>query len=94
MNQAADDGSIRVFARPEAQPLGAATGSAIDCSLTSNEVRRFERGEYKVRPLDGVGGADGYVVATLVAGSAASLSDQILTLLFLSPRSRMDARRG
>jgi len=82
INQAVDDGSLRVFALPEGQPLGPATASAMGCSLTSIEVRRFDCGEYKVRPLDAVRGADVYVVASLVAGPAASLSDQILKLLF------------
>lgn len=63
-------------------PLGAAVCAAADSVVAPMELRAFEGGEHKARPLCSVRGSDVAVVATLHARPGVSVNDLLLRMLF------------
>ncbi len=73
---------LRLFALYATAELGKAVAAALECPLAAHEERDFEDGEHKTRPLEGVRGADVYVVQSLHGGPTESASDKLVRLLF------------
>ena len=74
--------ALRLFAMDASAELGRAVSAAMDCPLAGHEERGFEDGEHKARPLDGVAGADVYVIQSLHGGPDQSANDKLCRLLF------------
>lgn len=74
--------TARLFALEATARLGAAIAQALGCALARHEERTFEDGEHKARPLDGVSGADCYVVQSLHGDADRSPNDKLCRLLF------------
>jgi ribose-phosphate pyrophosphokinase len=73
---------LALFALGDAGPLGDRLATHLGVSLASHEVRDFEDGEHKARPLESVRGRDAYVLSTLHGDAAASPNDRLCRLLF------------
>ena len=73
---------LALFALDATRDYGEAVASALGAGLTPHEERAFEDGEYKARPLESVRGADVFVIQSLYADPAASISDKLCGLLF------------
>ncbi|HEX8108030.1 MAG TPA: ribose-phosphate pyrophosphokinase [Kofleriaceae bacterium] len=73
---------LAVFALPPSEALGRAVADDYGLSLAPHELRQFEDGEYKIRPLLGVRGRDVYVVCSLYGDAAESVHDRLCRLLF------------
>ncbi len=56
--------------------------SELGWALAAHEERDFEDGEFKIRPLETVRGAEAYVIQSLHAGPEESASDKLCRLLF------------
>lgn len=73
---------MKLFALDASRAFGEAVSRALDLPLAGHEERGFEDGERKLRPLEGVRGADVYVVQGLHGGPAESVHDKLCGLLF------------
>lgn len=71
-----------LFALPEARDIGAPLAQALNTTLAPLEVRSFEDGEFKLRPLTPVRDADIYVVQSLHSADGLSVHDRLCRLLF------------
>jgi hypothetical protein len=47
-------GAMAIFAPNATETLGAAVAQALGCELAALEQRRFDGGEFKIRPLESV----------------------------------------
>jgi ribose-phosphate pyrophosphokinase len=72
-----------LFALSESGALGEAIAQAAGLDVAALEERRFERGEFKLRPLQSVRSREVYVVQTLAAGAHSPIADRLVRLLFL-----------
>ncbi|SME90009.1 ribose-phosphate pyrophosphokinase [Tistlia consotensis] len=73
---------MKLFALDASRAFGEAVADALGLPLAAQEERAFEDGEHKVRPLEGVRGADVYVVQGLHGGPDQSVHDKLCRLLF------------
>jgi ribose-phosphate pyrophosphokinase len=73
---------IRLFALGATRPLGEAVGRLLGVGLARHEERDFEDGEHKSRTLEGVSGADVYVLHSLHGDDEESGNDKLCRLLF------------
>jgi ribose-phosphate pyrophosphokinase len=73
---------FRFFALKGTDNLGRDISKLLAHHLSAHEERDFEDGEHKARPLDGVGGADVYVIHSLHGGPDQSANDKLCRLLF------------
>ncbi len=71
-----------VFALDPDKSFAGAVAGALAVELAPIEDRIFPDGEYKVRPLCGVRGADIYVLSSLYRDNVASSADKLCKLLF------------
>ncbi|MCP4959216.1 MAG: ribose-phosphate pyrophosphokinase [Actinomycetia bacterium] len=72
-----------LFALDSAHHLGATVADHLGVALAAHEVREFEGGEHKMRPLVNVRGRDVYVVASLAGDEKGqSANDKLCRLLF------------
>ncbi|MGB0085956.1 MAG: ribose-phosphate diphosphokinase [Rhodomicrobiaceae bacterium] len=78
----ADAKALRLFALKGTDELGQAIAERLGHPLNAHEQRDFEDGEFKLRPLDAVCGADVYVIHSLHGGPAQSANDKLCKLLF------------
>jgi ribose-phosphate pyrophosphokinase len=69
-----------VFALPPSKGLGRATG----LTLSPYELRRFDDGELKSRPLVSVRGADVYILCSVHGNGTESVNDRLCRLLFFA----------
>jgi ribose-phosphate pyrophosphokinase len=67
----------------ESQHLASAVGREADLPLVPIEERRFEGGEFKLRPLESVRGRTIFVLQSLAGTSEAPTCDRLVRLLFL-----------
>ena len=67
----------------ESQSLAVPTAHNAGLALAALEERRFEDGEFKLRPLESVRGRSVYVLQTLAATPAAPLCERLVRFLFL-----------
>ncbi|MEX2631968.1 MAG: ribose-phosphate pyrophosphokinase [Tistlia sp.] len=73
---------MKLFALDASRSFGEAVADALGLPLAAHEEREFEDGEHKARPLEGVRGADVYVVQSLHGGPEQSVHDKLVRLLF------------
>lgn len=79
-----DSGSSScVFCLSESAALGTAVGEVAGLPLAALEERRFDAGEFKLRPLESVRGRTAYVLQSLAGTPEAPVADRLLRLLFL-----------
>jgi ribose-phosphate pyrophosphokinase len=71
------------FALSESRELAARTARVAGCDLTPLEERRFEGGEFKLRPLETVRGRSVFVFQSLAGTQDAATSERFVRLLFL-----------
>jgi ribose-phosphate pyrophosphokinase len=71
------------FALSESRELAARTAQEAGCELTPLEERRFEGGEFKLRPLETVRGRSAFVFQSLAGTQDAATSERFVRLLFL-----------
>ena len=76
--------ALLVFALAPSEALGRAIASQLDVELAPHELRRFDDGEHKIRPLVSVRGGDVYVVCSLHGSAAESVHDRLCRLLFFT----------
>ncbi|HEU4730151.1 MAG TPA: ribose-phosphate pyrophosphokinase [Kofleriaceae bacterium] len=74
--------NIAVFALAPSEALGRAVAEDYGLSITPHELRRFEDGEHKIRPLLGVRGRDVYVLCSLYGDGTESVNDRLCRVLF------------
>ncbi len=80
--------SIALFAPTATRPLGEAVAAALGCKLSALEERRFEGGEFKIRPLEAVRSRRVYIIQSLHGDAAGSACDKLCELLFLAGAAR------
>ena len=80
-NQAAHDPCL--FALSESHELGLAIAESCGLTLASLEERRFEDGEFKLRPLESVRARTAFVLQTLAGTADAPVAERLIRLLFL-----------
>jgi ribose-phosphate pyrophosphokinase len=71
-----------LFALPPSEGLGRVVASHASLELSRLELREFDDGEYKVRPLASVRGHDVFVLCSLHGGAAESVNDRTCRALF------------
>jgi ribose-phosphate pyrophosphokinase len=71
-----------VFSLQTGQAFAERVVSHLGMRLASHEEREFEWGQHKVRPVEGVRGADVYVVQSLHGQADLSVNDKLCRLLF------------
>lgn len=76
--------SLRLFALDGVAGLGRKVAEALGVTPAEYEVRLFEVGEYKVRPLDHVDGCDVYLLDSLRGTGGESVHDRLFRLLILA----------
>lgn len=75
----------QLFSLDQASTLAHAVATQLGCEICPIEDRRFDDGEHKVRPLVDPGGAQVFVLASMVGDEADSPQDKLVRLLlFLS----------
>ena len=72
-----------LLALQESGLLGAAVAREAGMALLPIEARRFEGGEFKLRPLQSVRGRATFIVQSLVASPVAPVCERLVRLLFL-----------
>jgi ribose-phosphate pyrophosphokinase len=77
----ADPGLL--FVLSESRDLGRAIAAATGAEPAPLEERRFERGEFKLRPLVSVRDRDVVVIQSLSAGADVPIAERFVRLLFL-----------
>jgi ribose-phosphate pyrophosphokinase len=75
-------GDLSLFALTPSEALGRAVAEDYGISLAPHELRRFEDGEQKIRPLASVRGRDVYVLASLYGDANESVNDRLCRVLF------------
>jgi ribose-phosphate pyrophosphokinase len=75
---------MQLFVLSETHALGQAVAACLGRPLSQIEERSFEDGEHKIRPLEGVRGADAYVLQSLDGEEGKSPNDKLVRLLFLA----------
>lgn len=74
--------SLLLFSLDQQGPLVEALVERLGTFLSPHELRMFEDGECKIRPLCDVDSKDVYILATLTADERSSVHDQLCRLLF------------
>lgn len=77
------DATAAVFVPSESASPGVAIARAAGLEPAPLEERRFEAGEFKLRPRVSVRGRDAVVVQALAASPGAPIADRLVRLLFL-----------
>lgn len=72
---------LRFFSLPGNGNLAQAVASVLAVPLAAHELRLFEDGEYKVRPMENVDGDDVFVLECLHGQPDASIHDRLCRLL-------------
>ena len=73
----------RFFSLSECQELARSVGESAGLALAPLEERRFEGGEFKLRPLESVRGCTVFVLQALAATEAVPTAERLVRLLFL-----------
>ena len=74
--------TLVLFALAPSGALGRAIAADCGVALTPHELRRFEDGEHKIRPLSSVRDRDVYVVCSLYGDASESVNDRLCRALF------------
>ncbi len=73
----------RLFALSESRDLALSVAESAGLALTPLEERRFESGEFKLRPLESVRDRTAFVVESLAGDPAVPTTERLVRLLFL-----------
>lgn len=73
----------RLFALSESHDLGLAVAASAGLAVTPLEERRFESGEFKLRPLESVRDRTVFIVESLAGDEAVPTAERLVRLLFL-----------
>src|SRR5690606_33605888 len=73
-----------LFSPPATARLGAALARALGLAPGEVELRRFESGEFKIRPLRPDGSLTAIIVHSLAGETGCSTADKLCELLFLA----------
>ncbi|KAB2907514.1 MAG: ribose-phosphate pyrophosphokinase [Kofleriaceae bacterium] len=85
---------LSLFALPPSEALGRSIAADYGIAVSPHELRRFDDGEHKVRPLSPVRGRDVYVLCSLHGDATESVNDRLCrTLFFLGALRDAGARR-
>ena len=84
---------MHLFALPESEDFGNAIAESLEISLSRLELREFEDGEHKGRPLIEVRGEDVFLVQSLYSEPKLSVNDKICRFLFLAAAMRDSGAR-
>lgn len=76
-------GTVVLAALSESEPLATAVAREADLALLAIEERRFEGGEFKIRPLEPVRGREVFVLQSLAGTEAVPVCERLVRLLFL-----------
>lgn len=79
---AADKGELMLFALAQEDTLANAAAAHLGIRLSPHELRVFEDGEHKARPLVSVRDRDVYVLSSLWGDQQESVNDKLCRLLF------------
>ena len=74
--------NLAVFALPPSEALGRAVAEDYGLVIAPHELRQFEDGEHKIRPLLSVRGRDVYILCSLYGDADDSVNDRLCRLLF------------
>jgi ribose-phosphate pyrophosphokinase len=74
--------NLLLFALGPSEALGREVAENYGTAIAAHELRRFEDGEHKIRPLVSVRGRDVYVVCSLYGDAGESVNDRLCRLLF------------
>ena len=80
----ARDDQLLLFALAPSEALGRAVAEDYGIELAPCELRRFEDGEIKIRPLVSVRGRDVHVVCSLHGDATESVHDRLCRVLFFA----------
>jgi len=75
---------LAVFALAPSEALGRAVAEDGGFAIAPHELRRFEDGEHKIRPLVSVCGRDVYILCSPYGDAAQSVDDRLCRLLFFA----------
>lgn len=73
---------LLLFALAPSEALGRAVAGHCGIAVAAHELRRFDDGEQKIRPLVGVRGRDVFVLCSLYGDASESVHDRLCRLLF------------
>ncbi len=73
----------RLFALSESHDLALAVAASAGLAVTPLEERRFESGEFKLRPLESVRDRTVFIVESLAGDEAVPTAERLVRLLFL-----------
>lgn len=73
---------LAVFALAPSEAFGRAVGANYGVDPAPHELRRFDDGEHKIRPLESVRDRDVYVICSLYGEGADSVNDRLCRMLF------------
>jgi ribose-phosphate pyrophosphokinase len=76
------DHDLALFALDANHGLAQEVGRLLHLEIAPQEERRFEDGEFKIRPLTNVRNKDVFVLSSLYGEAGASVSDKLCRLLF------------
>lgn len=76
----ADD--LLLFALTPSEALGRLVAAHAGIAVAPHELRRFEDGEHKIRPMASVRGRDVFVVCSLYGDATESVNDRLCRMLF------------
>jgi ribose-phosphate pyrophosphokinase len=73
---------MMLFALAPSEALGRAVAEDCGIAIAPHELRRFDDGEHKIRPLATVRGRDVYALCSLYGDSGDSVNDRLCRLVF------------
>jgi ribose-phosphate pyrophosphokinase len=82
MASEADREDLALFALGSSRRFGEGVARALGVELAEHELRAFEDGEHKARPLASVRGADAFVIHSLHGEPGSSVNDKLCELMF------------
>ena len=75
---------VSLFSLPPSEALARTVAEALGIKVAQHELRRFEDGEQKIRPLVSVRGRDIYVLCSLYGDASESVNDRLCRALFFA----------
>lgn len=78
----ATDSGLAIFALDSSRPLGEKVAGLLQVELSPHEVREFEDGEHKIRPLVDIRNRDVYIIYSLHGEEKQTGADKLCRLLF------------
>lgn len=73
---------LSLFALAPSEALGRTVAEDYGIAISQHELRRFEDGEHKIRPLVSVRGRDVYVLSSLYGDAIETVNDRLCRMLF------------